>query len=155
MKQRKLLGVATCLTGVPSLLVLFMYLLTGKSLLHPEMPEFLLTVITSCVGGVLLWKGKKAGYYLAAVAWGLMLIGNSMNIITVMNIDGFKLVFEQGFDFQIFTKPFLVSVARSVVALLVLLVLLRDLFLPNLQVSERFKTSGVDGSWDGGRTKPD
>ncbi len=112
MKKRKIIGLLTILAGLPGL---------GGFWLIGQLDNFplLATVIVfnaiffrgicGTVGGILIWRGSKWGYYLTLITWLYLIV---VSVLTLNQLYNNGIVLSYGFleeNYSSFGRPFLLS----------------------------------------------
>ncbi|MEK6224389.1 MAG: hypothetical protein N2A97_05965 [Thermodesulfobacteriales bacterium] len=112
MKKRKIIGLLTILAGLPGL---------GGFWLIGQLDTFplLATVIVfnaiffrgicGTVGGILIWRGSKWGYYLTLITWLYLIV---VSVLTLSQLYNNGIVLSYGFleeNYSSFGRPFLLS----------------------------------------------
>lgn len=130
MKKRRIIGLITILAGLPGL---------GGFWLIGQLDNFPLmaTVIVfnaiffrglcGAVGGILIWRGSKWGYYLTLITW-LYLI--AVSILTFNQLYNGGIVLSYGFleeNYSSFGRPFLMSLFKMLLGIPIVHYVLNDL----------------------------
>ena len=130
MKKRKIIGLLTILAGLPGL---------GGLLLLDRLDSYPLAAIIVVVnaivirgicgtlGGILIWRGSKWGYYLSLITWLYLVV---VSILTFAQLYGSGAVLSFGFlkeNYSSFGRPFLLSLLKVLFGLPVIHLILNDL----------------------------
>ena len=130
MKKRRIIGVLTILVGLTGL--------GGLSLME-QINSFPLTAkiivansiffkgICGTLGGILIWRGNKWGYYLTLVCWLYLIIVSFLTLIQLHN-NGIEISY--GFiqeNFSNFGRSFLMSVIKIVVGVPIIHIVINEI----------------------------
>lgn len=130
MKKRKIIGLLTILAGFPGF---------GGFWLIGELDNFPLmaTVIVfnailfrgicGTIGGILIWRGSKWGYYLSLISWLYLIV---VSVLTFNHLYNNGIVISYGFleeNFSSFGRPLLLSSLKVLFGIPIVHIVLNDL----------------------------
>ena len=130
MKKRRIIGILTILVALTGL--------GGLSLL-PQINSFPFAAkvivfnsiffkgICGFLGGVLIWRGSKWGYYLTLLCWLYLII---VSFLTLIQLYGNGLELSYGFleqNYSNFARPFLISILKIVIGIPIVHLIINDL----------------------------
>jgi hypothetical protein len=89
MAKRPFLGFITVVVGIPFLAFLIYFVSRYEPpLLHWFVWENALIVVSSLIGGLLLWQGNVWGYRLSAFAWLLVVFASLSSLVALFQSSG-------------------------------------------------------------------
>lgn len=83
--------------------------------------------VCGTVGGILIWRGSKWGYYLTLVCWLYLIVVSFLTLIQLHN-NGIEISY--GFiqeNFSNFGRPFMISVLKIVVGIPIIHIVINSL----------------------------
>ena len=130
VKKRKIIGLLTILAGLPGL---------GGLLLLDRLDSYPLVAIIvvlnaiffrgvcGTIGGILIWRGSKWGYYLSLTTWLYLVI---VSILTFVQLYDNGVILSYGFleeNYSSFGRPFLLSLLKVLLGIPIIHIILNDL----------------------------
>ena len=129
MNKLKITGLITIIAGVPGLGGFWLIGHLGNFPLAAKIiviNAIFFRGICGTLGGILIWRGSKWGYYLTAMTWMYLIVVSFLTIIQLYN-NG--IMFTYGFlseNYSTFGRRFLYSLLKIVVGAPILYILLRS-----------------------------
>ena len=115
MKKQKIIGLITILAGLPAIggFWLIGYLenfpLAATIIV---INAIIFRAICGTIGGILIWRGNRWGYYLTLLCWLYLII---VSVLTLIQLYDNGIVLSYGFleqNYSSFGRPFLLSVLK-------------------------------------------
>jgi len=126
----KAVGLITIVAGIPGLGALLLAGMFGDFPLPAKMVvlnSFVLRGVCGTIGGILLWRGSKWGYYLSLVAW-LYLV--TVSVLTLFGLFDKGLILSLSFlqeNYPNFGRPFLRSVIKIILGIPIIYLIFKSL----------------------------
>lgn len=126
----KLVGVLTIIAGLPGLGGLLLF---GKLGDFPfaatvvVINSFLLRGVCGTLGGILIWRGNRWGYYLSSIAWVYLV---AVSVLTLSDLYGRGLALSPGFlqdNYSAFGRPFAWSLIKILFGLPIIYIIFKGL----------------------------
>jgi len=130
VEKRKITGLLTILAGLPGLAGL---LLLDRLDSYPlaavivVVNAIAIRGICGTLGGILIWRGNKWGYYLSLITWLYLVV---VSILTFAQLYDNGVILSFGFlkeNYTSFGRPFLLSLLKVLFGLPIILIILNDL----------------------------
>jgi hypothetical protein len=130
MRRRWFVGLVTILSGLAGLMAPLVFVLLGLRLsallLVMTMLAFLLRGVAGTVGGVLVWRGKRLGYQLAALSWSYLVIVGTVALVQLFTASESSAGFLAR-DSRLFWRAVGASLGKLLWGIPFLCILVRDL----------------------------
>jgi hypothetical protein len=129
LKRRKFFGIITILTGLPGLFSLLLFWITDFSFckIFLTIAAFLFRGCAGVIGGILLFKGKRLGYYLSILSWSYLIIVSLFSLISLgagdYNWDLSTYDGSSTIHFKLFSK----AIGKIIWGLIILYILVKDI----------------------------
>lgn len=130
MNKQKIIGFITILAGLPAI---------GGFWLIGQLDNFPLTAtiivvnaiifraICGTVGGILIWRGSRWGYYLTLLCWLYLIL---VSFLTLIQLYDNGIVLSYGFleqNYSSFGRPFLLSVLKIIFGIPIVHIVINNL----------------------------
>ena len=129
MKKRKFIGLFTIVAGLPGLAGLWLIGQLGDLPLAAKVIVFnaiFFRGICGSVGGILIWRGGKWGYYLCLITWLYLVVVSVLTIFQLYN-SGLSISFDLlDQDYSNFGRPFLISLLKIVFGIPIIYIIFND-----------------------------
>lgn len=131
MKKQRIIGFITILAGLPAVGGLW---LIGQLESFPPTATIIVInaivfrAICGTVGGILIWRGSRWGYYLTLACWIYLIL---VSLLTLIQLYDNGIVISYGFleqNYSSFGRPFLLSVLKIVFGIPIVHVVINSLF---------------------------
>ncbi len=131
MNKQKTIGLITILAGLPAIggFWLIGYLenfpLTATIIV---INAIIFRAICGTVGGILIWRGSKWGYYLTLLCWLYLIV---VSLLTLIQLYDNGIVLSYGFleqNYSSFGRPFLFSVLKIAFGIPIVHIVIKNLF---------------------------
>lgn len=115
LKKQRIIGLLTILAGLPGL---GGFWLIGQLDNYPPMAAIIIfnsiffKAVCGIVGGVLIWRGRRWGYYLTLIAWLYLIV---VSVLTLSQLYNNGIVLSLSFleeNYTTFGRPFLMSMLK-------------------------------------------
>ena len=132
MKKRRTVGFLTILVGLTGLGGLSLLGQLGSFPLAAKVIVFnsiFFKGACGTLGGILIWRGSKWGYYLTLLCWLYLIVVSLLTLIQLHN-NGIEISY--GFieeNFSNFGRPFLISLVKIVIGVPIIHMVIRDLLI--------------------------
>ncbi len=130
MKKRKIIGLLTILAALPGLGGL---LLLDKLDSYPQaavivvVNAIVIRGLCGTLGGILIWRGSKWGYYLSLITWLYLIV---VSFLTFAQLFESGLVLSLSFlreHYSSFGRPFLLSLSKVLFGIPIVHIIIKDL----------------------------
>jgi hypothetical protein len=139
MRKRKFIGFMTVLTGLPGLGALLLFTMSAESsigFIALILVAVVLRGVCGVVGGVLIWKGNKLGYYFSAVTWLYLVVIGSYTVIQLHTNPVITPSFDLNqFNHAVYLKPLSTSLGKIIWGIPFIAIIFRDLYKTSKSVS--------------------